>query len=719
MKQGRSADGNGGTTRWSLLWSLGLSGLCAASLAGACLYFFLAYVPGRRAAAIKRCQEELGLRADSHRATLDQWIASGMADAEAMASYSAPLASLAGSAGGTAPGSIIAAPSSELVERLIRIGTYDRFALLDVSLRITVEVGKKEPLEPSVLRAAAQVLERGKPAVDFHRHADGTVAVAFLARVGTASASRAGELAGTAPALVLLEIDPNRWLYPFLAMRPIAAASAETVLVQTAGDDIVFLSPLLHNPAPPLTFRRPANAARFAAAAAIEGRGEFDAFVDYRGEPVFAAVARLGRAPWGIVVKVDRREVLAAFRQEARHTGATAAVAILSFWAVAFLLVRAWRRRAEAALRERDLRYRLLFENMQEGFAYCRMLYRDGRPDDFVYLAVNPAFEKLTGLKNVVGKKVTEVIPGIRESSPELFEAYGRVVSTGRPEKFDIYLGALDIWFSVAVHSVEQGHFVAVFDNITERKRAEAELAAAHSELEKRVAERTSELLVSNQELESFAYAVSHDLRAPLRGIDGWSQAVLEDCGAQLDERGRRYLTMVRGETHRMDQLIDDLLELSRVTRAPMRRETVDLTAMAQELEASLRANQPERVVDFVVAPGMVAQGDAVLLRAALQNLLGNAWKFTGKRPWARIKVGCVSEDGRTVYHVRDDGAGFDMRYAGKLFAPFQRLHSLDEFPGTGIGLATVQRIIHRHGGKVWATAEVDQGATFYFTLTA
>jgi light-regulated signal transduction histidine kinase (bacteriophytochrome) len=176
---------------------------------------------------------------------------------------------------------------------------------------------------------------------------------------------------------------------------------------------------------------------------------------------------------------------------------------------------------------------------------------------------------------------------------------------------------------------------------------------------------------------------------------------------------------MVRGETHRMDQLIDDLLELSRVTRAPMRRETVDLTAMAQELEASLRAKQPERVVDFVVAPGMVAQGDAVLLRAALQNLLGNAWKFTGKRPWARIKVGCVSEDGRTVYHVRDDGAGFDMRYAGKLFAPFQRLHSLDEFSGTGIGLATVQRIIHRHGGKVWATAEVDQGATFYFTLTA
>ncbi len=258
---------------------------------------------------------------------------------------------------------------------------------------------------------------------------------------------------------------------------------------------------------------------------------------------------------------------------------------------------------------------------------------------------------------------------------------------------------------------------VVTLTDITERKRAQAALAAAHGELERRVAERTAELLVSNQELESFAYAVSHDLRTPLRGIDGWSQAVMEDYGPLLDERGRKFLQMVRGETHRMDQLIDDLLDLSRVTRAPMARETVDLTAMAGELEASLQAGQPERAVDFVVAPGMVATGDAILLRAALQNLLGNAWKFTGKRPRARIEVGCASEQGQTVYHVRDDGAGFDMRYAGKLFAPFQRLHSLAEFPGTGIGLATVQRIVQRHGGKAWATAEVDKGATFYFTL--
>jgi PAS domain S-box-containing protein len=275
--------------------------------------------------------------------------------------------------------------------------------------------------------------------------------------------------------------------------------------------------------------------------------------------------------------------------------------------------------------------------------------------------------------------------------------------------------------YSTTMLSADGKYFGRVwyFRDITERRRIEAELAAAHSELERRVAERTAELLVANQELESFAHAVSHDLRSPLRGIDGWSQAVMEDYAPLLDERGRNYLTMVRAETNRMAQLIDNLLELSRVTRASMTRETVDLSAIAQELAASLRAERPERAADFVVAPGMVVQGDAVLLRAALQNLLHNAWKFTAKRPRAHIEVGCTQEGGQTVYHVRDDGVGFDMRYASKLFAPFQRLHSLAEFPGTGVGLATVRRIIHRHGGKVWATAGVDQGATFYFTLTA
>ena len=711
-RSGRHGSQGRGGAWWGLPSWLGLAGLCAVSLAGACLYFFLSYAPGRRAAAINGWQQELALRASLRKMTLDRWIAGGMADAETLASYPTALAMISGTVTAKLDAGN-AAHLREVAENFIRIRGYHRFVLLDAGMHVVTEAGALRQMETPGLRTAAEVLARGTSAIDFHRHADGTLAVAFLARVG------AGSAPSTAGGVAMLETDPNLWLYPYLAMRPMAALSAETLLAQADGDDIVFLSPLLHNPAPPLTFRRPANIARFAAVAAVHQPESFGAFVDYRYEPVFAATVRLEHAPWGIVVKVDQREALADYRQEVRHTGATAAVAILAFWAAAFLLFHAWSRRADAALREREQRFRLLFDNMLEGFAYCQMLYRDGRPDDFIYLAVNPAFETLTRLKDVVGKKISEVIPGIRESSPELFESYGRVAATGQSERLEIYIPALESWFNVAIYSFEKEHFVTVFDNITERKRTEAALAAARAELERRVAERTTELSVANRELESFAYAVSHDLRAPLRGINGWSQAVLEDCGPQLDEQGRQHLKRVRGEAQRMDQLIDNLLELSRVTRAPLRREPVDLTALAKELEPSLRAEQPERVVDFVVAPGLVAEGDTVLLRAVLQNLLQNAWKFTGKRSRARIEVGCTSEKGQTVYHVRDDGAGFDMRYAGKLFAPFQRVHSLAEFPGTGIGLATVQRIIHRHGGKVWVTAEVDRGATFSFTLTA
>jgi signal transduction histidine kinase len=239
------------------------------------------------------------------------------------------------------------------------------------------------------------------------------------------------------------------------------------------------------------------------------------------------------------------------------------------------------------------------------------------------------------------------------------------------------------------------------------------------SDLEGRVAERTAELTAVNKELEAFAYSVSHDLRAPLRTLDGFSQALLEDYADRLDADGRDYCVRLRAASQRMGQLIDDLLQLSRLTRAEMRREAVDLSAVARAIAAEMRQRDPERQVDVVVADDAVAKGDARLLRVVLENLVGNAWKFTSKHPQARIEFGVTRRDGEQVYYVRDDGAGFDMTYADKLFGAFQRLHSASEFGGTGIGLATVQRVVHRHGGRVWAEGAVGQGATFYFTLSA
>ncbi len=237
------------------------------------------------------------------------------------------------------------------------------------------------------------------------------------------------------------------------------------------------------------------------------------------------------------------------------------------------------------------------------------------------------------------------------------------------------------------------------------------------AQLEQRVAERTAELAAVNKELESFAYSVSHDLRAPLRGIDGFSYVLQEDYADKLDATGQDYLRRVRAASQRMGQLIDDMLKLSRVTQGEMRRERVDLSRLAQEIADELREKQPERAVEFVIEPDLDADGDARLLQVVLENLLGNAWKFTARHPRARIEFGVAERDGERPFFVRDDGAGFDMAYADHLFGAFQRLHRVTEFEGIGIGLATVQRIINRHGGRVWAEGAMEQGATFYFTL--
>ncbi len=262
-------------------------------------------------------------------------------------------------------------------------------------------------------------------------------------------------------------------------------------------------------------------------------------------------------------------------------------------------------------------------------------------------------------------------------------------------------------WRVLAWKSMPSGGLMyATARDITHRKRLQQELADAKNAAE-----------AANRELESFSYSVAHDLRAPLRSIDGFSQLLLDECGEALGGEGRRYLTLVRDSTQRMAQLIDDLLQLSRVTRSELDRQTVDLSALATAAFERLAAGAPERRAEVCVEPDLRASGDARLLAIVIDNLVANAWKYSSKRADAVIAFGATDDGGQRRYFVRDNGAGFDMAYVHKLFGAFERLHSAQEFEGTGIGLATVRRIVERHGGTVSAEGQVDRGATFFFTL--
>ena len=628
------------------------------------------------------------------------------------------------------------------------------------------------------------------------------------------------------------------------------------------------------------------------------------------------------------------------------------------------------RKRIEAALRAVEARYRSLFQNMLNGFAYCRMIHEKGRPPDFVYVAVNSAFENLTGWKDVVGRRVSEIIPDIQEKDPEVFEIYSRVVRTGVPERFEICVKAMKMWFSVSVYRPQEGYFVALFDVVTQRKQAEmalreaeqnyrglfenavegiyqstpegrllsanpamaaihgyaspeefiadvhdaatqlyvdpgrraelkrqleeqgkvtafesrvrrkdgrliwvsgntravrdadgrilryegtveditarkeAEEAVRESEaryrllaenvedfvtlldahenrlyispsfyrvtgwtpevvtrtpwdarlhpddiplikqsraanregqttltehrircrdgswiwvesrckpitgpdgqmmqlliwqhditerkqaeemiqklnqtLEQRVLERTAQLEASNKELESFCYSVSHDLRAPLRAINGFAAILGEDHGQQLNAEAQRTLGIIRSEAERMGQLIDDLLAFSRIGRQAMQMAEMDMGAIAQRAFDDCAAQAPGRDIRFKLHPLPAAHGDSSLLPLVWINLISNAVKYTRPKPVAEIEITSHDSNGEVVYCVKDNGVGFDPQYVGKLFGVFQRLHTDAEFEGTGVGLALVQRIILRHGGRVWAESILNEGATFYFTL--
>ena len=377
------------------------------------------------------------------------------------------------------------------------------------------------------------------------------------------------------------------------------------------------------------------------------------------------------------------------------------------------------RKRTEAALRKSEDEFRTMFELAAVGKAQLEPISRQ-------FLRVNRKLCDITGFSppELTSKKLVDLIapedqPGAIQELDGILQ--GRETSCSM-EKRCVRKDGTTIWVEISATMVSNAdgkplRLFAVIQDVTERRQAEDEVRRLNSELDHRVTIRTAQLEATNKELEAFCYSVSHDLRAPLRNIVGFSQALLQDYGGNLDDQGKEYLNRACAAGQRMTRLIEDLLHLSRVGRSEMTRAKVDLSAMVQAVAGELQKGEPSRGVQWKIASGVAAQGDSRLLRIAFENLLGNAWKFTSKREQAIVEFGQHTKDGEAVFFVRDNGAGFDMTYADKLFGVFQRLHPVTEFPGTGIGLATVQRIIIRHGGRIWAESEVGKGATFYFTL--
>lgn len=550
----------------------------------------------------------------------------------------------------------------------------------------------------------------------------------------------------TAKGAWMIQIDPYKLLYPIIETWPSARYSAETLLVRREGNGVMYLNELRHRKNTALELRMPLNPIepkrRLPAAMAVMGqKGIMEGF-DYRNVAVLADLRSILGTNWFMVAKIDQEEIYAAVREQAWKNGAmllTLFLACLS--GLGFVLKQRNNRILEQQLaseQERRIAAEALNESRREAGFFADVIEKSSQPFLVGYPGgqigiFNNAFAKLLGYSREEIKKVNNTsLFATKQSEDEVLKLH-ELYRTGQPVRYEkryIRKDGIHVPIELLAHLVrkENGqpdYYYAFITDITERKQAEARMLAAYeeirklnAELEQRVQERTAGFEAANRELEAFSYSVSHDLRSPLQHITGFAELLNKHAAGSLDEKSRHYLKVIKDSTARMGALIDDLLSFSRMGRADMMKKKVNLDGLVREVLNDFKIEIRERNIEWKICPLPEVSGDPAMLRLVYFNLISNAVKFTKERGGADIEIGSMPGDnGEICLYVKDDGAGFDMKYADKLFGLFQRLHRAEEFEGTGLGLANVRRIIHRHGGRTWAEGAVGKGATFYFTL--
>lgn len=676
--------------------------------ASAAAIFTFWYLPRERAADIAVWSRDLAVRADLRREALTRHFEDKLDDALTVSHYPSGLLALD--------------PSASPLTQLHVTEIFESFAKSEGDSGVVLWRGDATPVfstrsiqvDAGCRDAARAVVASGAPAVAIHRHEGMGPLLTFTAPVRSPDGVTRG-------AATTFE-DPRTWLYPFLS-RPLSGTdTGEALLVAVEGDEVVALSPLPDRPDAPLTLRRPLGALGYGAREASGGSTAVVARTDYRGERVLATGRKLPPTPWILATKVNEAEVLKGFRADAIRTAASAAAFLLAasalLWGLAQRRERLQegrasleRQRHEEAIRQSEERYRALFEGMRNGFAYCEMLTGVG-PSDFRYLAVNRAFGELTGLKDVVGRRVSEVIPGLAEANPEIFAFYGRVAETGTPETLESYVAPLGIWFAVSAYSPRKGHFVAIFDNITERKEAEERLREAQQQL------------AQAQKMEAvgrLAGGVAHDFNNLLTVIRGYAELLAP--ALEKDPDTREEITEILRAAERAGTLTGQLLAFSRRQTLEMR--PLDLRAAVTDTEKMLRRLIGEDIRLEVALPPALGRvnADRGQIEQVLMNLAVNARDAMPDGGPLRISLsettveqplsaasGTVPPGRYVVLEVADEGIGMTPETLEHAFEPFYTTKAKGK--GTGLGLATVYGIVKQSGGHVRVTSAPGEGTT-------